>query len=98
MEQGVGFSDRLSMPLRVKPEGIPVEKVESDLKCFESGESSIELEKLVLPENVVEDSARAWVHVSGDIMAPALENIGNLVNMPTGTVSVVIKCSISLRI
>ena len=42
------------------------------------------LEKLELPSNMVEGSERAWVHVTGDIMAPALQNVGNLVNMPTG--------------
>ena len=37
-----------------------------------------------LPSNVVEGSERAWLSITGDIMAPALENVGSLVNMPTG--------------
>jgi hypothetical protein len=44
----------------------------------------VELERLEVPSNVVEGSERAWFHVTGDIMAPALENVGSLVNMPTG--------------
>ncbi len=44
----------------------------------------VALERLELPSNVVEGSERAYLHVTGDIMAPALENVGNLVNMPTG--------------
>ena len=80
----MGFSDRLKKPLTVKPEGIPVEKVESEFKCLESSTEKLTLSKLELPETVIEGSDRAWVHISGDILAPALQNIGNLVNMPTG--------------
>lgn len=36
VEQGVGFSDRLKKPLKVKPEGIPVEKVQSEFKCLDN--------------------------------------------------------------
>ena len=32
---GDGFTDALVRPLKVKPEGVPVEKVESDFKRFE---------------------------------------------------------------
>ena len=35
--EGVGFYDALVKPLRVKPEGVPVEIVQSDFKCIESG-------------------------------------------------------------
>ncbi len=44
----------------------------------------VELERLEVPKGAVEGSDRAYLHVTGDIMAPALENVGNLVNMPTG--------------
>jgi len=33
---------------------------------------------------LVEGSDRAWVYVTGDVMAPALDNVGNLVRLPTG--------------
>jgi len=82
--EGVGFYDALVKPLRVKPEGVPVEIVQSDFKCIESGNDKFDLEKLTLPDNVVEDSERAWISVTGDVMAPALENVGNLVRLPTG--------------
>jgi len=85
VEQGVGFSDRLMKPIRVKPEGIPVEKVNSDLKCLEDDSvDTITLPKVEVPEDFVVDSDRAFVHVTGDILAPALQNIGNLVRIPTG--------------
>jgi len=82
--EGVGFYDALVKPLRVKPEGVPVEIVQSDFKCIESGNDEFNLDQLTLPENVVEDSSRAWISVTGDVMAPALENVGNLVRLPTG--------------
>merc|ERR1719233_8880 len=82
--EGEGFTDALVKKLRVKPEGVPVEKVESDFKCFESGKEKFEMSTLKVPKDVVSESERAWVYVTGDIMAPALENVGNLVRLPTG--------------
>ena len=32
----------------------------------------------------MEGSERGWVHSTGDVMAPALDNVGNLVRLPTG--------------
>merc|ERR1719495_726042 len=84
VEEGNGYTDTLVKQLRVKPEGVPVEKVESDFKCFESGKESFKLSKLEVPDDAVSQSERAWVYVTGDIMAPALENVGNLVRLPTG--------------
>jgi len=81
---GDGFTDALVRQLRVKPEGVPIEKVESDFKCFESGTEKFRMSTLEVPSDAVSDSERAWVYVTGDIMAPALENVGNLVRLPTG--------------
>eukprot|EP00090_Calanus_glacialis_P012233 TRINITY_DN20713_c0_g1_i4.p1 TRINITY_DN20713_c0_g1~~TRINITY_DN20713_c0_g1_i4.p1 ORF type:complete len:1703 (-),score=467.37 TRINITY_DN20713_c0_g1_i4:343-5451(-) len=82
--EGNGYKDALVRQLRVKPEGVPIEKVESDFKCFESGKEKFQMSKLEVPSDAVSDSERAWVYVTGDIMAPALENVGNLVRLPTG--------------
>ena len=82
---GEGFQDSLVKPLRVKAEGVPVEVVQSDLKCLASDQDRDKIFlTLQTPEDIVEDSARAWVYLTGDIMAPALENIGSLVRFPTG--------------
>merc|ERR1740137_144761 len=81
---GDGFTDALVRPLKVRPEGVLVERVESDFKCFESGKKKFKMAKLEVPGDAVADSERAWVYVTGDIMAPALENVGNLVRLPTG--------------
>ena len=74
--------DALVMPLKVKPEGVPVEVVESQFKCFKKARGkNIEMKKLKLPANTVADSGRAWVHLTGDMMAPSLDNLGNLVRI-----------------
>ena len=79
-----GTTDALVKPLKVKPEGVPVEVVESEFKCLRKGTKRIKMRKLSLPPNTVADSGRAWVHLTGDIMAPSLDNLGNLVKLPTG--------------
>ena len=85
VSQGEGFKDALVKPLRVKAEGVPVEVVESDFKCIALGQDqNNHFISLQTPKDIVEDSARAWVYLTGDIMAPALENLGNLVRLPTG--------------
>ena len=83
---GNGFKDTLRRPIRVKPEGVPVEILQSEFKCLqeEEGEGRFDLQPLTLPHSVVPGSVRAWLTVSGDVMAPALDNVGHLVRLPTG--------------
>ena len=84
--QAEGYTDVLQKSIQVKPEGFPVEKVQSKFYCVGEGEEDGELtlDRLELPENLVPDSERAWVTVTGDIMAPSLSNLDRLVRMPTG--------------
>ena len=82
----LGTVDALVKPLKVKPEGVPVEKVQSKFKCYRKGSKRknnkiIKMQKLVLPANTVAESGRAWVQVTGDLMAPSLNNLGNLVRI-----------------
>ena len=83
-----GFRDALVKPIIVKPEGFPIEKTQSEFICKKAEEDTllVELEPLVLPEDddLVEGSERAWVSVTGDIMAPALANLDKLVTTPYG--------------
>ena len=77
-----GTLDALVTPLKVKPEGVPVEEVESQFKCFKKARGkNIKMRKLKLPANAVADSGRAWLHLTGDMMAPSLDNLGNLVRI-----------------
>ncbi|KAM9674111.1 alpha-2-macroglobulin-like protein 1 [Trichechus inunguis] len=78
-----GRSDTLIKPVLVKPEGVLVEKAHSSLLC-PKGKVASEYISLELPVDVVPDSAKAYVTVLGDIMGTALQNLDNLVQMPTG--------------
>ena len=86
----LGTVDALVKPLKVKPEGVPVEKVQSEFKCYKkknNKKNKIKMQKLVLPANTVADSGRAWVQVTGDLMAPSLNNLGNLVRISNQIIS-----------
>ncbi|KAM7243900.1 hypothetical protein CapIbe_004508 [Capra ibex] len=78
-----GGSDTLIKPVLVKPEGVLVEKTHSSLLC-PRGKVASESISLEVPEDVVPDSAKAYVTVMGDIMGTALQNLDNLVQMPCG--------------
>ncbi|XP_007935351.1 alpha-2-macroglobulin-like protein 1 [Orycteropus afer afer] len=78
-----GRSDTLIKPVLVKPEGVLVEKTHSSLLC-PKGKVVSESISLELPVAVVPDSAKAYVTVLGDIMGTALQNLDNLVQMPSG--------------
>ena len=83
----IGISDAIQKSIYVKPEGFPVEKVSSEFLCRKSDEevSQIDLGSLYLPSNIlVEGSARAWITVSGDVLAPSMTNLEKLVKMPYG--------------
>ncbi|XP_036313262.1 alpha-2-macroglobulin-like protein 1 isoform X3 [Pipistrellus kuhlii] len=78
-----GQSDTLIKPVLVKPEGVLVEKTHSSLLC-PKGNVAAESISLELPVDVVPDSTKAYVAVLGDIMGTALQNLDNLVQMPSG--------------
>ncbi len=80
-----GYTDVLRKPIQVKPEGYPVEKVQSVFQCRgDEPNEEVTLEALTLPDDLVEGSERAWLQISGDIMAPSLANLDKLVRLPTG--------------
>ena len=83
---GEGITDALVRELKVKPEGVPVEVVQSELKCLRKADKSslVNLKKLELPTNIVADSERAFITVTGDMMAPSLNNLDRLLKLPTG--------------
>ncbi|XP_037371219.1 alpha-2-macroglobulin-like protein 1 [Talpa occidentalis] len=78
-----GRGDTLIKSVLVKPEGVLVEKTHSSLLC-PKGKVASESISLELPEDVVPDSTKAYVTVLGDIMGTALQNLDNLVQMPSG--------------
>ncbi|XP_017514328.2 alpha-2-macroglobulin-like protein 1 [Manis javanica] len=78
-----GRRDVLIKPVLVKPEGVLVENTLSSLLCPQ-GKVASESASLELPEDVVPDSAKAYVTALGDIMGTALQNLDSLVQMPRG--------------
>ncbi|VCX41196.1 unnamed protein product [Gulo gulo] len=78
-----GKKDTIIKSLLVEPEGLEKEATFNSLLCPSGAEVSEQL-TLKLPENVVEESARASTFVLGDILGSAMQNIQNLLRMPYG--------------
>ncbi|XP_053503783.1 alpha-2-macroglobulin [Ictalurus furcatus] len=78
-----GRIDTVTRSLIVQAEGTEKTKSQSWLLCPQGSSVSEELE-LILPEDVIEGSARASVSVLGDILGRALQNLDGLLRMPYG--------------
>ncbi|XP_041426096.1 alpha-2-macroglobulin-like protein 1 isoform X2 [Xenopus laevis] len=78
-----GACDILMRPLQIKPEGMPIEKSQNFLLCAEENLSS-QTFSISLPQDTVPDSARAEISIVGDFMGKALDNLENLLDLPTG--------------
>ncbi|XP_056197781.1 alpha-2-macroglobulin-like isoform X2 [Falco biarmicus] len=78
-----GRKDTVIRQLLVEPEGIEMETTYNSVLC--APEKSVsEPVSLVLPETVVDGSARAYFSVLGDIMGTAMQNLHQLLQMPFG--------------
>ncbi|XP_066211857.1 alpha-2-macroglobulin-like [Saccopteryx leptura] len=78
-----GKKDTIIKALLVEPEGLQKEVTFNSLLCLSGAELSEKL-SLKLPPNVVEESARAFFSVLGDILSSAMQNTQNLLKMPYG--------------
>ncbi|XP_064904471.1 alpha-2-macroglobulin-like isoform X3 [Columba livia] len=78
-----GRKDTVIRQLLVEPEGTEVETTYNSVLCA-SEKSVSEPILLVLPETVVDGSARACFSVLGDIMGTAMQNLHQLLQMPFG--------------
>uniref|UniRef100_A0A671V4N6 Alpha-2-macroglobulin domain-containing protein n=1 Tax=Sparus aurata TaxID=8175 RepID=A0A671V4N6_SPAAU len=76
-----GRIDVVTRPLIVKAEGTEMTKTYNWLLCPKALTEEIEL---LLPENVIDGSARASLSVLGDILGRALKNLDGLLKMPYG--------------
>ncbi|XP_055938471.1 pregnancy zone protein-like isoform X2 [Argiope bruennichi] len=77
--------DAVSKQLLVEAEGFQKEEVFNYFVCPENTNGTYATEiDLLLPEDVIEGSGRAYVSVTGDLMGPALNGLSNLVNLPVG--------------
>ncbi|XP_016077213.1 PREDICTED: ovostatin homolog 2-like [Miniopterus natalensis] len=82
-EQNLNWKDTVVKSLLVEPEGIEKEMTQSFLIQTKGTKISMPV-VLDLPNNVVEGSARAFFTVVGDILGLAMQNLENLLKMPSG--------------
>ncbi|XP_068111358.1 alpha-2-macroglobulin-like isoform X2 [Hyperolius riggenbachi] len=78
-----GRKDTITKHILVEAEGVEKEETYSAMIC-NKGSDTTEKITLTLPEQVVEGSGRAYFSVIGDIMGTAMQNLGNLLQMPSG--------------
>ncbi|KAG9469091.1 hypothetical protein GDO78_021204, partial [Eleutherodactylus coqui] len=78
--------DTVIQTVIVEAEGIKKEVTSSNLVCNQGkAPTTISIPmKLVLPQNVVQDSASAFITVLGDIIGLPLKNLQDLLQMPYG--------------
>nr|BAA19844.1 alpha-2-macroglobulin [Limulus sp.] len=77
--------DAATRQLLVEPEGFPKEDTWSTFACPKDQNGKFTATSdLLLPEDLVEDSARGYVSITGDLMGPAIKNLDHLVRLPTG--------------
>ncbi|XP_006901819.1 PREDICTED: ovostatin-like [Elephantulus edwardii] len=80
---GTEWRDTVIYQLLVEPEGIEREITQGSLICT-SGSTVSQPLVLPSPENLVEDSSRAYWSVLGDILGSAMHNLHNVLRMPFG--------------
>ncbi|XP_066457489.1 alpha-2-macroglobulin-like protein 1 isoform X2 [Eleutherodactylus coqui] len=78
-----GQRDVVIQSVLVVPEGTAVEKTHNSLLIMD-GNSVTEKVTLELPSSFVPGSQKAFISVCGDIMGPAMSNIGDLLAMSYG--------------
>ncbi|XP_077114603.1 alpha-2-macroglobulin-like [Ranitomeya variabilis] len=80
-----GRTDTIVKTVLVQPGGVLEEKARSSLICITEGDQpKVEEISLKIPNNILEDSARAHVTVLGDLMGTAMQNLDRLLAMPYG--------------
>ncbi|XP_076355649.1 pregnancy zone protein-like [Tachypleus tridentatus] len=79
-------TDAITRQLLVEAEGFPKEETKTKYACLKESQSQQYMENFELkpPSNVVHESARAYVSVSGDLMSSALNGLESLVRLPVG--------------
>ncbi|XP_037023728.2 ovostatin homolog 2-like [Artibeus jamaicensis] len=82
-QQNLNWEDAVVRSFLVEPEGIKKEMTQSFLICTKDTKASMPV-VLGLPDNVVKGSARAFFTVVGDILGLAMQNLENLLQMPSG--------------
>ncbi|XP_045146460.1 ovostatin homolog 2-like [Echinops telfairi] len=82
-QQNVRWKDTVVKSLLVEPEGIEKEITRSFLICTKGTKTTRRI-VLNLPNNAVKGSAKAFFTVVGDILGHAMQNLENLLHVPSG--------------
>ncbi|XP_045443698.1 ovostatin homolog 2-like [Pipistrellus kuhlii] len=82
-QQNLSWKDTVVKSLLVEPEGIEKEMTQSFFIHTTGTNVSMTI-VLDLPDNVVEGSARAFITVVGDVLGLSMQNLENLLQMPSG--------------
>ncbi|XP_013108376.2 thioester-containing protein 1 allele R1 isoform X1 [Stomoxys calcitrans] len=77
-------ADAVLHKLRVDPEGIAHNSNQEELLTLRDGDAKNLTFRTNIPADIVSDSEYLVLSVSGDIMGTTLENLDDLVQMPTG--------------
>ncbi|GFO36565.1 alpha-2-macroglobulin-like protein, partial [Plakobranchus ocellatus] len=88
-DTGLGYTgmyDKVQKNVLIKAEGVEQSYTHTSYLCSQDGKPILEEVRLELPKEkeMVRNSARGDVHVTGDFMGAAPINLENLVRMPTG--------------
>ncbi|XP_047140669.1 alpha-1-macroglobulin isoform X3 [Hydra vulgaris] len=85
VDRSISMTDILVKKLLVEPEGLKQEYTFSNFICPNSPEKIFKYSfNLTLPANFVKGSVYSKITVVGDIMGSSLDNIDNLLEMPSG--------------
>ncbi|XP_066457061.1 alpha-2-macroglobulin-like [Eleutherodactylus coqui] len=80
-----GRTDSIVKTVLVQPGGVLEEKSHNSLICTKVGDQPKSEEIfLKVPQNILDDSARAYILVLGDLMGTAMQNLDRLLAMPYG--------------
>ncbi|KAM3913261.1 alpha-2-macroglobulin-like protein 1 [Leptodactylus fuscus] len=80
-----GKTDTIVKKVLVQPGGVLAEKSHNSLICLKEGDDpKVEEISLKIPADVLKDSARAYMTVSGDLMGKPMQNLDRLLAMPFG--------------
>lgn len=76
--------DGIEKPIRVIPEGIPRTITSTSLLVVNSTHPANTVLKCVYPDGTYEDTKQILATVTGDLLGPSFNNLGQLIQMPGG--------------
>lgn len=83
--QNSRVSDGVNLKLKVEPEGVPMPQNQAVYICLNDRLKQLSADFVIsIPDDIVPDSEYISIAVGGEMLVPTLENLNNLVRLPTG--------------